>query len=76
MTDIRPLCSTCDHFAELGTDDDGVRVGECRRRAPVATLINGRELRATNVEDAIPWAIWPRVWGTSWCGEHSKLGTT
>ena len=50
-------CATCRHFRQ--SEDDN-KMGECRRRAPVA------------ISHAI--RIWPAVWAVEdWCGEWEKL---
>jgi hypothetical protein len=77
MPDIKPFCETCDYFNFLGVDeesDEEVSCGECRKRCPVPAPINGVDLNTIAVDKLISWCMWPRVFGTSWCGEHSKWG--
>lgn len=69
--DIRPKCKTCDYFAVIGAADGGEIVGSCVRRAPVAVTASVAELGGRPIDDVIPFAMWPRVFETSWCGEHS-----
>jgi hypothetical protein len=74
MSDIHPLCDTCDYFNKLGLDDQGDVVGDCRRRAPTAVPVTALEMKdRSDLGELIPWCFWPRVWGNAWCGEHSKL---
>lgn len=43
--------------------------GECRRHAPVATLVPSAEMTTTSQ----PGTIWPATLATDWCGEHDAL---
>jgi hypothetical protein len=71
MSDIKPKCSTCDYF-NLLLEEKAESLGECKRRAPVAITVNEIETEGRIIEKMVPWAVWPRVFGGSWCGEHSK----
>lgn len=73
MSDIKPICETCDHFNKIDTDDDGNTIGDCRRYAPRPITYNAMELAGKEISHVIPFVSWSRVWSDSWCGEHSKL---
>jgi hypothetical protein len=74
MSDINPPCSTCNYFKELGDDGEGRTAGECRRKSPPVATINAGDLGGgSDVDRLVPWAIWPRVFGDAWCGDHSAL---
>ena len=63
---MRRICETCHYFEPMGAPGQRADVrqgGECRKRAPVIGTGTFAE------RDAAPWAYWPTVNVTHWCGD-------
>jgi hypothetical protein len=71
MSDIKPTCETCDYYEPLA-GDTGEVVGACCRYAPKPGYLTYDQIRGqSEIGDFMPWACWPRTFGTNTCGDHS-----
>lgn len=61
-------CGNCEFWYDVMTDQEGFQQGECRRRAPLARLLNIKNSSELD-EYAEKAAFWPMTQSYDWCGD-------
>ena len=65
-------CEGCRFWEQKGVPNNGVQMGFCRRRPPIATgcfVAKTGRIAGTVTPQFVEMTIWPQVSANNWCGE-------